>query len=174
MTAVRDGRLLMADDILIDSLRILSELLEKHYSKKVIVLIDEYDVPLDKAFQAGYYDEMVALIRNMLGNVLKTNESLYFAVLTGCLRISKESIFTGLNNLKVHTISDIRYDEFFGFTDADVNEMLAFYGLSSYKDVIQDWYDGYRFGATEVYCPWDVINYCDELLADPSAEPENY
>ena len=164
----------MADDILIDSLRILSELLEKHYSKKVIVLIDEYDVPLDKAFQAGYYDEMVALIRNMLGNVLKTNESLYFAVLTGCLRISKESIFTGLNNLKVHTISDIRYDEFFGFTDADVNETLAFYGLSSYKDVIQDWYDGYRFGATEVYCPWDVINYCDELLADPSAEPENY
>ena len=164
----------MADDILIDSLRILSELLEKHYSKKVIVLIDEYDVPLDKAFQAGYYDEMVALIRNMLGNVLKTNESLYFAVLTGCLRISKESIFTGLNNLKVHTISDIRYDEFFGFTDADVNEMLAFYGLSSYKDVIQDWYDGYRFGATEVYCPWDVINYCDELLADSSAEPENY
>ena len=117
---------------------------------------------------------MVSLIRNMLGNVLKTNESLYFAVLTGCLRISKESIFTGLNNLKVHTISDIRYDEFFGFTDADVNETLAFYGLSSYKDVIQDWYDGYRFGATEVYCPWDVINYCDELLADPSAEPENY
>ena len=174
LTAVRDGRLLMADDILIDSLRILSELLEKHYSKKVIVLIDEYDVPLDKAFQAGYYDEMVALIRNMLGNVLKTNESLYFAVLTGCLRISKESIFTGLNNLKVHTISDIRYDEFLGFTDADVNEMLAFYGLSSYKDVIQDWYDGYRFGATEVYCPWDVINYCDELLADSSAEPENY
>ena len=153
MTAVRDGRLLMADDILIDSLRILSELLEKHYGKKVIVLIDEYDVPLGKAFQAGYYYEMVSLIRNMLGNVLKTNESLYFAVLTGCLRISKESIFTGLNNLKVHTISDIRYDEFFGFTDADVNEMLAFYGLSSYKDVIQDWYDGYRFGAAEVYCP---------------------
>ena len=174
LTAVRDGRLLMADDILIDSLRILSELLEKHYGKKVIVLIDEYDVPLGKAFQAGYYYEMVSLIRNMLGNVLKTNESLYFAVLTGCLRISKESIFTGLNNLKVHTISDILYDEFFGFTDADVNEMLAFYGLSSYKDVIQDWYDGYRFGATEVYCPWDVINYCDELLADPSAEPENY
>ena len=143
----------MADDILIDSLRILSELLEKHYGKKVIVLIDEYDVPLGKAFQAGYYYEMVSLIRNMLGNVLKTNESLYFAVLTGCLRISKESIFTGLNNLKVHTISDIRYDEFFGFTDADVNEMLAFYGLSSYKDVIQDWYDGYRFGAAEVYCP---------------------
>ena len=153
MTAVRDGRLLMADDILIDSLRILSELLEKHYGKKVIVLIDEYDVPLGKAFQAGYYYEMVSLIRNMLGNVLKTNESLYFAVLTGCLRISKESIFTGLNNLKVHTISDIRYDEFLGFTDADVNEMLAFYGLSSYKDVIQDWYDGYRFGAAEVYCP---------------------
>lgn len=164
----------MSDVVLTDSLQILSQLLSKHYGQKVILLIDEYDVPLDKAFQAGYYDEMVSLIRNLLGNALKTNDSLYFAVLTGCLRISKESIFTGLNNLKVHTISDVRYDEFFGFSNADVDELLKFYGLSSYKNVIRDWYDGYCFGATEVYCPWDVINYCDELLADPNAEPENY
>ena len=164
----------MSDAALIDSLRTLSQLLEKHYGRKTILLIDEYDVPLDKAFQAGYYDEMVSLIRNLLGNALKTNDSLYFAVLTGCLRISKESIFTGLNNLKVHTISDVRYDEYFGFTDSDVDELLNFYGLSSYKDVLRDWYDGYHFGDTDVYCPWDVINYCDELLADPNAEPENY
>ena len=164
----------MSDAALIDSLRTLSQLLEKHYGRKTILLIDEYDVPLDKAFQAGYYDEMVSLIRNLLGNALKTNDSLYFAVLTGCLRISKESIFTGLNNLKVHTISDVRYDEYFGFTNSDVDELLEFYGLSSYKDMIRDWYDGYHFGDTDVYCPWDVINYCDELLADPGAEPENY
>ena len=174
LTAIKDGSFIMADDILSDSLKTLSRLLSKHYGQKVILLIDEYDVPLDKAFQGGYYDEMVSLIRNLLGNALKTNDGLYFAVLTGCLRISKESIFTGLNNLKVHTISDVRYDGFFGFTNADVDEMLAFYGLSSYKDVICAWYDGYRFGDTDVYCPWDVINYCDELLADPSAEPENY
>ena len=164
----------MSDDALIDSLKTLSQLLEKHCGQKVILLIDEYDVPLDKAFRAGYYDELVSLIRNLLGNALKTNDSLYFAVLTGCLRVSKESIFTGLNNLKVHTISDVRYDEYFGFTNADVDEILKFYGLSSYKDVVRDWYDGYRFGDTDVYCPWDVINYCDELLADPGAEPENY
>ena len=164
----------MTDAVLTDSLQTLSQLLAKHYDQKVILLIDEYDVPLDKAFQAGYYDEMVSLIRNLLGNVLKTNDSLYFAVLTGCLRISKESIFTGLNNLKVHTISDTRYDEFFGFTNADVDEMLRFYDLSSYRDVIRDWYDGYCFGDTDVYCPWDVINYCDELLAAPSAPPKNY
>ena len=164
----------MTEKIAEASLKTLSQLLARHYDQRVILLIDEYDVPLDKAFQSGYYDEMVSLIRNLLGNALKTNDSLYFAVLTGCLRISKESIFTGLNNLKVHTISDVRYDEYFGFTDADVDEMLAFYGLSSYKDVICDWYDGYRFGDTDVYCPWDVINYCDELLADPCAEPENY
>ena len=138
------------------------------------MLIDEYVVPLDKAFQGGYYDEMVNLIRNLLGNALKTNDSLYFAVLTGCLRVSKESIFTGLNNLKVHTISDVRYDEYFGFTNADVDEILKFYGLSSYKDVVRDWYDGYRFGDTDVYCPWDVINYCDELLAAPGTPPKNY
>ena len=164
----------MPDDALVDSLNTLSQLLEKHYGQKVILLIDEYDVPLDKAFQAGYYDKMVSLIRSLLGNALKTNDSLYFAVLTGCLRISKESIFTGLNNLKVHTISDVRYDEYFGFTDTDVDEMLAFYGLSSCKDKIRDWYDGYRFGDTDVYCPWDVINYCDELLAAPNTPPKNY
>ncbi|OUP81649.1 UNVERIFIED_ORG: hypothetical protein B5F06_14650 [Lacrimispora saccharolytica] len=164
----------MSDDTLVDSLKTLSLLLEKHYGQKAILLIDEYDVPLDKAFQAGYYDEMVSFIRNLLGNALKTNDSLYFAVLTGCLRISKESIFTGLNNLKVHTISDVRYDEYFGFTDADVDALLEFYGLSSYKEIIRDWYDGYRFGDTDVYCPWDVINYCDELLAAPGTPPKNY
>ena len=164
----------MTDAVLTDSLQTLSLLLYKHFGQKVILLIDEYDVPLDKAFQGGYYDKMVNLIRNLFGNVLKTNDSLYFAVLTGCLRISKESIFTGLNNLKVHTISDLRYDEYFGFTNADVDGILKFYGLSSYKDVIRDWYDGYRFGNTDVYCPWDVINFCDELLADPFAPPKNY
>ena len=162
------------EDALIDSLKTLAQLLEKHYGQKVILLLDEYDVPLDKAFQNGYYDEMVNLIRSLFDNALKTNDSLYFAVLTGCLRISKESIFTGLNNPKVHTISDVRYDEYFGFTNADVDELLDFYGLSVYKDTIRDWYDGYHFGDTDVYCPWDVINYCDELLADPGAEPENY
>lgn len=164
----------MTDAVLTDSLQILTQLLEKHYNHKVILLIDEYDVPLDKAFQQGYYDEMVSLLRNMLGNVLKTNDALYFAVLTGCLRISKESIFTGLNNLKVHTISDVRYDEYFGFTDADVQKMLNFYDISSHMDVIREWYDGYLFGNVNVYCPWDVINYCDELLANPQTRPKNY
>ena len=164
----------MTDAVLIDSLQTLLQLLEKHYGQKAILLIDEYDVPLDKAFQKGYYDEMVNLIRSLFDNALKTNDSLYFAVLTGCMRISKESIFTGLNNLKVHSISDVRYDEYFGFTNADVDELLEFYGLSSYKDVIRDWYDGYRFGNTDVYCPWDVINYCDELLAAPNTPPKNY
>ena len=164
----------MTEKIAEASLKTLSQLLARHYGQKVILMIDEYDVPLDKAFQGGYYGEMVSLMRNLLGNALKTNESLYFAVLTGCLRISKESIFTGLNNLKVHTISDVRYDEYFGFTNADVDEILTFYGLTSYKDMIRDWYDGYRFGKTDVYCPWDVINYCDELLADPAAPPKNY
>ena len=164
----------MTEGMAAASLQTLSQLLEKHYGQKVILLIDEYDVPLDKAFQAGYYDEMVSLIRNLLGNALKTNDSLYFAVLTGCLRISKESIFTGLNNLKVHTISDVRYDEYFGFTNAEVDELLEFYGLSAYKDTIRDWYDGYCFGDTDVYCPWDVINYCDELLAASNTPPKNY
>ena len=164
----------MTDATLTDSLQMLSLLLEKHYGQKAILLIDEYDVPLDKAFQRGYYDEMVSLIRSLFDNALKTNNSLYFAVLTGYLRISKESIFTGLNNLKVHTISDVRYDEYFGFTNSDVDELLECYNLSSYKDVIRDWYDGYRFGDSEVYCPWDVINYCDELLAALNTPPKNY
>ena len=168
------GIFAMSGEALAASLKTLSMLLAKHYGRKVIILIDEYDVPLDKAFQAGYYDEMVSLLRSLFGNALKTNDSLQFAILTGCLRISKESIFTGLNNLKVHTISDMRYDEYFGFTDADVDELLAFYGLSGYKDAMHDWYDGYLFGGVHVYCPWDVINYCDVLLTDPDAEPENY
>ena len=172
--ASQGGIYTMTEKVAAASLKTLSQLLSRHFGQKVILLIDEYDVPLDKAFQSGYYDEMLNLIRNLLGNALKTNESLYFAVLTGCLRISKESIFTGLNNLKVHTISDVRYDEYFGFTNSDVDELLEFYGLSPYKGVIRDWYDGYRFGDTDVYCPWDVINYCDKLLADPDAEPENY
>lgn len=168
------GLYAMTEEVAAVSLKVLSQLLAKHCGQKAILLVDEYDVPLDKAFQAGYYEEMVDLIRNLLGNVLKTNDSLFFAVLTGCLRISKESIFTGLNNLKVHTISDVRYDEFFGFTDADVEELLEYYGTSAYKEAVRSWYDGYRFGNTDVYCPWDVINYCDELLADPSALPKNY
>ena len=171
---VEDGKFTMDDEMLVDSLRTLSQLLSKHFSQKVILLIDEYDVPLDKAFQAGYYDEMIVLIRNLFSNALKTNEFLQFAVLTGCLRVSKESIFTGLNNLKVHTITDVRYDQYFGFTEEEVSEMLAFYGLESYQDIIRDWYDGYRFGKVSLYCPWDVLNYCDELLADEEAEPENY
>lgn len=171
---VKDGKFTMDDEMLVDSLRTLSQLLSKHFSQKVILLIDEYDVPLDKAFQAGYYDEMIVLIRNLFSNALKTNEFLQFAVLTGCLRVSKDSIFTGLNNLKVHTITDVRYDQYFGFTEEEVNEMLAFYGLESYQDIIRDWYDGYRFGKVSLYCPWDVLNYCDELLADEEAEPENY
>lgn len=171
---VEDGAFAIPDSALLTSLQTLSQLLSKHYGSKVILLIDEYDVPLDKAFQAGYYDEMLILIRNLFGNALKTNEHLYFAVMTGCLRISKESIFTGLNNLKVHTVTDRRYDEYFGFTDADVNEMLKFYGLTDHVDIFREWYDGYRFGNVSVYCPWDVINYCDLLLEDSGAEPENY
>lgn len=168
------GLYAMTEEVAAASLKVLSQLLAKHCGQKAILLIDEYDVPLDKAFQAGYYEEMVDLIRNLLGNVLKTNDSLFFAVLTGCLRISKESIFTGLNNLKIHTISDVRYDEFFGFTDEDVEGLLEYYGLSVYKEAVRSWYDGYRFGNTDVYCPWDVINYCDELLADSSTMPKNY
>lgn len=164
----------MPDDALIDSLKTLSLLLEKHYGQKVILLIDEYDVPLDKAFQAGYYDEMVNLIRNLLGNALKTNDSLYFAVLTGCLRISKESIFTGLNNLNVMTIADPYFCDSFGFTEDEVTELLDYYGLDDFHDTVRDWYDGYQFGAASVYCPWDVIKYTQILLKDKEAEPENY
>lgn len=156
------------------SLQTLSLLLEKHYGQKTILLIDEYDVPLDKAFQGGYYEEMVNLIRSLLGNALKTNDSLYFAVLTGCLRISKESIFTGLNNLNVMTISDPYFCDSFGFTKDEVTELLDYYGLDDFHDTVRDWYDGYQFGDTSVYCPWDVIKYTQILLKDKYAEPENY
>ena len=152
----------------------LSSMLEKHYGKKVVLLIDEYDVPLDKAFQHGYYEAMVSLIRNLLGNALKTNLSLYFAVLTGCLRISKESIFTGLNNLKVMSITNVQFEEYFGFTDSEVKEMLNYYGLIDHFDSMKAWYDGYRFGNQDVYCPWDVLSHCDNLRADPNARPEDY
>ena len=168
------GLFIMTMEALVSSLRILSSLLYKHYGKQVIILIDEYDVPLDKAFQYGYYDEMVSLIRNLFGNALKTNPNLYFAVLTGCLRISKESIFTGLNNLKVLTLTDVRFDEYFGFTDAEVRDMLKYYDLSEHYEEIREWYDGYRFGNVDVYCPWDVLNYCDLLRADPNAMPQDY
>ncbi len=164
----------MDESILCNSLKLLSELLCKHHGKKVILLIDEYDVPLAKAFHQGYYEQMVLLVRNMFGQALKTNENLQMAVLTGCMRISKESIFTGLNNLKVLSIADVRFDEYFGFTDQEVRELLAYYGLSDKYQEVKDWYDGYQFGNVEVYCPWDVLNYCDLLRADPEAQPQNY
>lgn len=164
----------MKDAVLLTSLKTLSQLLSKHYGSKVILLIDEYDVPLDKAFQMGYYQEMVSLIRNLFGNALKTNEHLYFAVLTGCLRISKESIFTGLNNLNVMTITDSYFNEVFGFTDGEVEKLLADYGLEDASKRMRDWYDGYQFGGTSIYCPWDVIKYTQALLKDRDAEPENY
>ena len=164
----------MSENVLVSGLLTLSVLLHKHYGKKAILLIDEYDVPLDKAFQYGYYEEMVSLIRNLLGNALKTNTSLYFAVLTGCLRLSRESIFTGLNNLKVMSITNVQFDEYFGFTDPEVKEMLNSYGLADHFDSVKAWYDGYRFGKVDVYCPWDVISYCDNLRADPDARPEDY
>ena len=157
-----------------DSLRLLSQLLFLHYDKKVVILIDEYDVPLDKAFQNGYYSEMTSLIRGILGQALKTNDYLQFAVLTGCLRISKESIFTGLNNFKVLSIADARFDEQFGFTDSEVRDILEEYGVSDKISEVKDWYDGYRFGKADVYCPWDVINYVDHLQADPNARPQAY
>ena len=157
-----------------ESLLTLSRLLEKHHGQKVIILIDEYDVPLAKAFEYGYYDQMILLIQKLLGYCLKSNTSLQYAVLTGCMRISKESIFTGLNNLRVLSISDVRFDEYFGFTDDEVREILAYYGLSNKYKSVREWYDGYRFGNVNVYCPWDVVNYCDLLLADPDAEPENF
>ena len=156
------------------SLKNLSELLEKHYETKVILLIDEYDVPLAKAFENGYYDKMVFLIRNLLEQTLKTNNSLKFAVMTGCMRISKESIFTGLNNLKVLSITDERFDEYFGFTDEDVKEMLRYYDREDHYEEMRNWYDGYRFGSTDVYCPWDVLNHCDKIKENAAAFPENY
>lgn len=164
----------MTNDSLVYSIRELTELLEKHYGSKVIVLIDEYDVPLAKANENGYYDEMVLLIRNLFENALKTNNSLKFAVLTGCLRIAKESIFTGFNNFKVYSITDKSFDETFGFTDAEVRELLRYYGQEKYYETVKEWYDGYRFGNVDVYCPWDVINFCSDHLADPGLEPKNY
>ena len=162
-----------AEDIT-DSIRLLSELLYRHYEQKVIILIDEYDVPLDKAYQNGYYREMVSLIRGLFGQALKTNDYLQFAFLTGCLRVSKESIFTGLNNFKVLSIMDSRFDEQFGFTDDEVKNLLASYGLASHFPETKEWYDGYHFGNADVYCPWDVINYVDELNYDQTVEPQDY
>ena len=168
------GEFLMSEEVLSGSLLTLSALLHKHYGKKVIVLIDEYDVPLAKANENGYYDQMVSLIRSMFSRVLKTNSSLYFAVMTGCLRVAKESIFTGLNNIKVLSVTDVRFDEYFGFTDSEVRELLDYYALSRHYETIREWYDGYHFGDIDVYCPWDVICYCDKLRADDHALPEDY
>ena len=157
-----------------DSLRLLSQMLYQHYDQKAVLLIDEYDVPLDKAFQHGYYKEMVALIRGLFGQALKTNDFLQFAVLTGCLRVSKESIFTGLNNFKVLSITDNRFDEHFGFTDAEVKMLLDDYNLTAHYGETKEWYDGYHFGSVDVYCPWDVINHVDRLCGEPNAEPQAY
>ena len=162
------------DGTLSSSLLELSELLEKHYEEKVIVLIDEYDVPLAKANENGYYDEMVLLIRNLFENVLKTNHSLKFAVLTGCLRVAKESIFTGLNNFKVYSITDVDFDENFGFTDDEVKELLHYYGQDTHYETVKEWYDGYNFGEIDVYCPWDVMNYVRDLRIDPDMKPASY
>lgn len=174
LTIMKNGRLAFDKEKLISSLQLLSQLLYKHYGKKTVILIDEYDVPLDKAFQNGYYNEMVSLIRGLFGQALKTNEFLQFAVLTGCLRISKESIFTGLNNFKVMSITDSRFDEQFGFTDEEVRKLLSDYGMDSHFDEVKEWYDGYHFGRADVYCPWDVINHVDHLRDDSDAKPQTY
>ena len=174
LTIMKNGRLAFDKEKLISSLQLLSQLLYKHYGKKTVILIDEYDVPLDKAFQNGYYKEMVSLIRGLFGQALKTNEFLQFAVLTGCLRISKESIFTGLNNFKVMSITDSRFDEQFGFTDEEVRKLLSDYGMDSHFDEVKEWYDGYHFGRADVYCPWDVINHADHLRDDSDAKPQTY
>lgn len=174
LTIMKNGRLTFDKEKLISSLQLLSQLLYKHYGKKAVILIDEYDVPLDKAFQNGYYNEMVPLIRGLFGQALKTNEFLQFAVLTGCLRISKGSIFTGLNNFKVMSITDSRFDEQFGFTDSEVKKLLSDYGMDSHFDEVKEWYDGYYFGRADVYCPWDVINHADHLRDDGDAKPQTY
>ena len=168
------GIFTMGDEILKDSLLTLSQLLKKHYGQEAVMLIDEYDVPLDKAYQSGYYDDMVDLIRSLFGNAFKTNDSLYFAVLTGCLRISKESIFTGLNNFNVYTVKDVQYNEYFGFTDAEVRQMLEYYGFMDRYNDIKEWYDGYHFGTFDIYCPWDVVSYCHALKMHPEVTPQNY
>ena len=170
----KKGAFTMSDELLKDSLQTLSQLLQKHYGRDVIMLIDEYDVPLDKAYQSGYYDSMVELVRILFGNAFKTNDSLKFAVLTGCLRITKESIFTGLNNFNVYTVKDVQYNEYFGFLDREVQNLLKYYGFMEKYDAIKKWYDGYNFGKLEVYCPWDVVSYCHALRMEPSTEPQNY
>lgn len=172
--ALHNGMNIMDENQLISSIQVLSQLLCKHFGQKVIILIDEYDVPLDKAFLNGYYNEMVSLIRGLFGQALKSNDSLQFAILTGCLRVYKESIFTGLNNFKVLSIMDTRFDEHFGFTDSEVREMLDYYGLASHLEEIKEWYNGYHFGNVDIYCPWDVINYIDELRFDENASPKDY
>lgn len=174
LIALDKGQYVMDEAMLTSSLEVLSSLLCQHYERKVILLIDEYDVPLDKAFHHGYYEEMVSLIRGLFGQALKTNEFLQFAVLTGCLRVSKESIFTGLNNFKILSITDARFDEHFGFTEAEVTQLLTDYQLEEHFAETKEWYDGYRFGNANIYCPWDVISYVDRLSADPHAEPEAF
>ena len=171
---LKNGSYAMEEDTLYKALKTLSELLYKHYGQKTVILIDEYDVPLDKAFQNGYYSEMVSLMRDMFGSALKTNEYLQFAVLTGCLRISKESIFTGLNNFKVHSIVNSKFDEQFGFTEKEVEAMLRFYGLEAHMQETKEWYDGYRFGDADIYCPWDAVNYVYDAKDNPEKEPEAY
>ena len=162
------------ESLLCRSLLIMSGILERHYGRKTVILIDEYDVPLAKAYEHGYYERMVIMIRKLFQCALKGNSSLFFAVLSGCLRISKESIFTGLNNLKVHSVFSARFDEYFGFTDNEVRDILKYYGLSEKYDVVKEWYDGYKIGRKNVYCPWDVVNYCDDQIADPALSPKNY
>ena len=169
-----DGIFTMKDSLLKNSLLLLSRFLQKHYGRKTILLIDEYDVPLDYAYRSGYYDDMVGLVRTLFGAAFKTNDSLEFAILTGCLRISKESIFTGLNNFKIYTVKDVRYKEYFGFTDVEVRQMLEYYGFSDQYDAVKEWYDGYLFGDLGIYCPWDVINYCGDLRDRSVTEPQNY
>lgn len=171
---IENGKFIFDKDTFTASLKLLSQLLYKHYGQKVVMIIDEYDVPLDKAYQNGYYSEMVSLIRGLFGQALKTNDYLQFAILTGCLRISKESIFTGLNNFEVISIMDSRYDECFGFTDAEVKEILENFNLSDHYADVKKWYDGYHFGNTDIYCPWDVVRYCKSLCADPMAKPQDY
>ena len=174
LTIIEDGSFVFNKDKLISSLQLLSQLLYKHYGQKVVILIDEYDVPLDKAFQNGYYKEMVSLIRGLFGQALKTNEFLQFAVLTGCLRVSKESIFTGLNNFEINSIVDIDHDEQFGFTDDEVMKLLLDYDRSERYPDVKEWYDGYHFGNADIYCPWDVINFAKKLVSDPSARPSAF
>lgn len=174
LTALQEGCYRMQDAVLAASLKVLTRLLCKHFGQEVILLLDEYDVPLEKAFTHGYYAEMAALLRSLFGQAFKSNDYLKFAVLTGCLRVSKESIFTGLNNFKVLSIADARFEEYFGFTDAEVRELLAYYGLQEHFEEMKAWYDGYHFGNVDVYCPWDIINHVDRLCADPEAEPQAY